>query len=128
MGYRQNLYLRYWDKLFYIHQGRDQGLFVAPLYFNRAGYVSSDALNYPGNNGYFWSSTVSSSSYAYYLYFVSTNVNPASNVNRYHGRSVRCLVPRQRPRTICCSFILQPGGLRALGCFVLPRLLRELLV
>ena len=92
MGYRQNLYLRYWDKLFYIHQGRDQGLFVAPLYFNRAGNVDSDALNYPGNNGYFWSSTVNSSSYAYLLYFLSTYVNPANYVNRYLGRTVRWVV------------------------------------
>ena len=72
-------------------QGRDQGLFIAPLYFNRAGGVSSDALNYPGSNGYFWSSIVSSSSLAYYLIFSSANVNPASNYNRYSGRSVRCL-------------------------------------
>ena len=72
-------------------QGRDQGLFVAPLYFNRAGRVDSDALNYPGYSGNFWSSTVASSSFAFYLYFYSTYVNPADYNSRYYGRSVRCL-------------------------------------
>ena len=78
-------------------QGRDQGLFIAPLYFNRAGYVLSDALYYPGSGGYFWSSTVSSSSFAYVLGFSSTLVNPANYSNRYNGWTVRCLarlVPR----------------------------------
>ena len=70
-------------------QGRDQGLFVAPLYFNRAGNVGSGALNNPGNSGGFWSSTVASSSYAYYLLFSSTSVYPASNSSRYYGRAVR---------------------------------------
>ena len=73
-------------------QGRDQGLFVAPLYFNRAGYVGSDALNSPGSNGYFWSSTVGSSSYAYFLSIYSTIVNPVNNYYRYFGRPVRCMV------------------------------------
>ena len=91
MGYRQNLYLRYWDRLFYVHQGRDQGLFVAPLYFNRAGYVVSDALLYPGYNGYFWSSTVVSSSYAYVLSFNSTGVYPVNSSDRYNGWTVRWL-------------------------------------
>ena len=75
------------------YQGRDQGLFVAPLYFNRAGNVNSDALSYPGNSGYFWSSTVSNSSDAYGLSLYSTYVNSANdNLNRYYGRSVRWVV------------------------------------
>ena len=73
------------------YQGRDQGLFVAPLYFNRAGLVNSDAVNNPGYSGYFWSSTVYSSSYAYFLSFSSTYVAPANYSNRYYGRAVRCL-------------------------------------
>ena len=52
----------------------------------------SDALLYPGGNGYFWSSTVFSSSNAYYLYFNSTYVYPADiNFSRYYGWAVRCL-------------------------------------
>ena len=54
--------------------------------------MSSDALNNPGYSGYFWSSTVYSSSSAYYLYFYSTYVNPANyDGNRYIGWAVRCL-------------------------------------
>ena len=52
----------------------------------------SDALDNPGRSGYFWSSTVSSSSDAYNLSFSSANVGPANNYNRYLGRTVRCLV------------------------------------
>ena len=51
----------------------------------------SDALSGPGNYGSFWSSTVYSSSNAYYLYFGSTNVSPAINYYRYYGRTVRWL-------------------------------------
>ena len=51
----------------------------------------SDALYGPGSNGFFWSSTVYSSSYAYFLLFNSTNVNPVNGYNRYYGRTVRCV-------------------------------------
>ena len=53
--------------------------------------MDSDALNYPGNLGNFWSSTVSSSSVAYYLSFYSTRINPADSYSRYIGRTVRCV-------------------------------------
>ena len=85
-------------------QGRDQGLFVAPLYFNRAGNVYSDALNYPGSNGYFWSSTVGSSSYAYFLFFYSTYVNPARNGDRYGGWTVRWLGSGEKTRSPGCCY------------------------
>ena len=55
-----------------------------------AGFVYSDALSYP-SLGYFWSSTVYSSSYAYYLGLSSTVVDPVGSSNRYIGRTVRCL-------------------------------------
>ena len=51
----------------------------------------SDALGGPGNYGYFWSSTVNSSSGAYGLGFSNTGVSPANNGSRYGGRSVRCV-------------------------------------
>lgn len=40
--------------------------------------------------GYYWSSTILNS-YAYFLYFNSSNVNPAYNSGRAFGYSVRCL-------------------------------------
>lgn len=72
-------------------QGRDKGLFTAPLYFTRAGYVNSDALNSPGSSANYWSSTVYSGTGARGLYFYSTNVYPEYNGNRYYGFSVRCV-------------------------------------
>ena len=53
--------------------------------------MNSDALNNPGRYGNFWSSTVLSSSNAYYLLFNSSSVYPANSDNRYYGRSVRCV-------------------------------------
>ena len=64
-----------------------------PLYFNPSGNVNSGSLRGAGSNGYCWSSTASSSSSgAYYLYFISGYVTPSNyNTRRYYGRSVRCL-------------------------------------
>ncbi len=62
-----------------------------PLYFIRSGYLNDTTLYSFGAYGYYWSSTVNSSSYAYYLYFVSTALRPAYSSSRYVGRSVRCL-------------------------------------
>ena len=77
-------------------QGRDQGLFVAPLYFNRAGYVSSDALDSSDNRGGFWSSTVGNSPYAYNMYFGSTFIDPALNYGRHFSWAVRCIPCHRR--------------------------------
>lgn len=64
---------------------------VESLGFVRAGYVLSGSLNNAGNYGYYWSSTVESSSGARYLNFSSTYVNPANSNVRYSGFSVRCV-------------------------------------
>ena len=60
--------------------------------------MNLDALSGPGNYGSFWSSTVYSSSGAYYLYFSSTDVNPAYGNIRYSGRTVRCLGSGEKSR------------------------------
>ena len=73
-------------------QGRDGGLFNAPLYLVRAGRVNGGSLEYAGNDAFYWSSTASSSAYARYLRFYSTVVYPADNYYRWRGFSVRCLV------------------------------------
>ena len=62
-----------------------------PYYFVRSGDINGGTLNNPGVNGDYWSSTVSSSTNAYYLRFNGTDIYPARNYSRYNGRSVRCV-------------------------------------
>ena len=62
-----------------------------PLYFIRSGYLVGTTLYYFGGNGYYWSSTVYSSSYAYFLFFYSGVLYPAYRGSRYVGRSLCCL-------------------------------------
>ena len=69
----------------------DSHLLTTPLFFVRSGYVNSGSLRNVGSYGYYWSSTVGSSSNAYILYFYSSNVGPTYSDNRYRGYSVRCI-------------------------------------
>ena len=62
-----------------------------PYYFVRSGDIYGGTLSNPGANGYYWSSTVSSSTSAYPLYFNGADIYPARNGNRCSGRSVRCV-------------------------------------
>ena len=62
-----------------------------PYYFVRSGHISGSTLDHPGVYGYYWSSTVSSSTDAYRLTFNGTDVYPARNGYRYFGWSVRCV-------------------------------------
>ena len=57
-----------------------------------AGLYYSSSFYSGGSRGYWWSSTVSSSAYAYYLYALSSNVNPSYYDNRRNGRSIRCVL------------------------------------
>ena len=91
------------------------------------GGIVSVTLYHSGSGGNYLSNTVASGNSVWALKVGSSNVG-MEGASRFYGRSLRCVVPRQRPRTICCSFILQPGGQRVLGCFERPRQLRELLV
>ena len=76
---------------------RGQALFLCPLYFVRSGYVSVPGVNngtfrYAGVNTEDWSSRGVAATTAYNLNFNATGVNPSSGpVNRYSGRSLRCL-------------------------------------
>jgi len=65
------------------------------LAFVRSGYISltGGGVSNVGFYGYGWSRTAFSSSYAYYLDFYTTGVNPSSYSYRYLGRSLRCLYP-----------------------------------
>ena len=56
------------------------------------GFGTSSAGN-RGSNGYYWSSTASSSSYSYSLRLDSSYVYPGTNNrNKYYGQSFRCTV------------------------------------
>ena len=60
------------------------------IFLPASGYRSYGDLNYHGSFGYYWSSTLysSSSDYAYYLYFYSGSYD-WYGVYRYIGRTVR---------------------------------------
>ena len=62
-----------------------------PYYFVRSGDINGGTLNNPGVNSDYWSSTVSSSTNAYYLRFNGTDIYPGRSYDRYYGRSVRCV-------------------------------------
>ena len=68
----------------------DSSIIGAPGLFRRSGYWYN-AFNSQGSSGYYWSSTQLSATYAHYLIFYSTGVNPAVNVNKYYGFAVRCV-------------------------------------
>ena len=51
-------------------------------------------FGYLGSYGYYWSSTVSSSTQARTLYFVSSSVLPGNTYDyKSYGRAVRCVLP-----------------------------------
>lgn len=60
------------------------------LFLPAAGYRGGTSWSYVGSNGYYWSSTPSSSR-ACGLYFGSGNINPENRFNRNFGFSVRCV-------------------------------------
>ena len=62
-----------------------------PYYFVRSGFILGGTLYNPGVNGYYWSSTVSSGTYAYSLRFGGTDIYPARSIDRYYGWFVRCV-------------------------------------
>lgn len=59
------------------------------VFFPASGSYSGTSLNSRGTNGLCWSSSFYDSTYAYYLGFNSSYVNPQNNVSRRSGRSVR---------------------------------------
>lgn len=58
-----------------------------------SGYVNpnNSYLNNAGRTGDYWSGRAYSSSSAYELYFLSSDVYPSISGSRYYGRSVRCV-------------------------------------
>jgi len=66
------------------------------LRFN--GFIYGGSLGSSGSFGYYWSSTVLSSSYAYGLHFGSGSVDPAYYYYRDYGFSVRLV--REKPNSL----------------------------
>ena len=62
-----------------------------PVNLTLSGNVNSSSRNNQGSYGYYWSSTVYSSDYAYGLYLDSSTVFPADYHVKYSGFSVRCI-------------------------------------
>ena len=69
----------------------DQGLIIDPLHLMRFGYIDNGTLHNSGGGGFYWSSTVNSSNYAYYLLFSRTNINSSLNYYKNLGLSIRCV-------------------------------------
>ncbi len=69
------------------------GAVFGAAFFPAAGYVRSGSLSGVGSLGYYWSSTASSSTGAYTLYFNSGYVDPSYYIGRDLGLSVRCVAP-----------------------------------
>lgn len=66
---------------------------ISPLWLARSGYIYSGTLTQTGDMGSYWSSTVQRSESAYTLVFGPWDARPAAtNFERGHGFSVRCLV------------------------------------
>ena len=61
------------------------------IFLPAAGYRNGTSVSSVGSYGLYWSSTPNdtNTNYAYYLIFYSSDMNPASNLNRYYGYSVR---------------------------------------
>ena len=58
-----------------------------------SGLWGGNGFNLQGSNGYYWSSTANSSTYARLLYFSSSRVYPGNNYNnKYHGFAIRCVM------------------------------------
>ena len=61
------------------------------IFFPASGGRDGTSLNYRGSYGYYWFSSLYSSTNGYYLYFNSGGVYPANDSNRFHGFSVRAV-------------------------------------
>jgi hypothetical protein len=61
------------------------------IFFPASGDRYGTGLYDHGSRGYYWSSSLGSSAYGYYLNFHSSYVNPAYSDNRFYGFSVRAV-------------------------------------
>ena len=64
---------------------------MANANFALSGFLGGGSRADQGSGGFYWSSTVNSSDYAYYLYLNTSNAYPAHYSHKYNGFSVRCI-------------------------------------
>jgi hypothetical protein len=61
------------------------------IFFPASGYRYGTGLHDRGTYGYYWSASLYSAAYGYFLYFLSSLVYPANYNGRFHGFSVRAV-------------------------------------
>jgi hypothetical protein len=61
------------------------------IFFPASGNYNGTTLNNRGSDGNFWSSSYFSATRAYYLYFDSSGVSPASSNGRRYGFTARAV-------------------------------------
>lgn len=69
----------------------DLGFFSAPLYFNRAGVMRNNSLQYAGESGGYYTSTIDNSSKEFNLDFKSDTLKFNNSQEGWRGRSLRCV-------------------------------------
>ncbi len=63
-----------------------------PNNFVHTGFINGSSITSRGSRSSHWSSTVNTSSGAFYFYFYSSYVYPGTGgSNKYYGRSIRCI-------------------------------------
>ncbi|MBP5412331.1 MAG: hypothetical protein J6Y47_03640 [Bacteroidales bacterium] len=62
---------------------------VGCVFLPAAGRRLGTSVNDVGSSGYYWAATYGNTGYAYYLYFLSSNLYPRYARYRYYGNSVR---------------------------------------
>ena len=63
----------------------------APYNFPYAGFAFKSTLSFADSRGYYWSRTANSSTAAYNLYFIGSDVSSAYTLGRCNGFSIRCV-------------------------------------
>lgn len=59
------------------------------VFLPAAGNRYTTNVNWPGSDGYYWSSTLKNENNAYFLYFASHDLNPSNDFSLYSAKSVR---------------------------------------
>ena len=80
------------------------------VFLPAAGFRNGTAVHYAGANGNYWSSSASSSTNAFYLYFRARYLDPEYSNYRYSGRSVRLVsetapTPAPTPSVTAARFV-----------------------
>ena len=66
---------------------------ACPLFLPAAGYRSGSSVSGAGSEGYYWSSSSSSTNFAYRVYFNYGSMTPTNYNYRSYGCSVRLVRP-----------------------------------